>query len=97
MDSATKMRSKGGKARAKLAKDVLVAIARKGGEARAVALNADQRSAAARKAVNARWDRYRKQKRKGKGRQAGACRTENSRARVVKNLPTLPSSQKESL
>lgn len=59
MDSATRMRSNGGKARAKLSPDILSAIGRKGGEARAAAMSAEARSAAARRAVNARWKRVR--------------------------------------
>lgn len=59
MDSATRMRSNGGKARAKLAKEVLSAIGRKGGEARAAAMSAKDRQIAARRAVTVRWDRVR--------------------------------------
>ena len=59
MDSATRMRSNGGKARAKLSKDVLSAIGRKGGEARAAAMSPKARREAARRAVTVRWDRVR--------------------------------------
>jgi hypothetical protein len=59
MDSATRMRSNGGKARAKLSKDVLSAIGRKGGEARAAAMSPKDRRDAARWAVIVRWDRVR--------------------------------------
>ena len=59
MDTATKMRSNGGKARAKLDKAVLSAIGRKGGKARAKNMKPADRSTAARKAVSVRWDRVR--------------------------------------
>lgn len=59
MDSATRMRSNGGKARAKLDKALLSDIGRKGGKARAANMNAKQRSKAARRAVTIRWDRVR--------------------------------------
>ena len=59
MDSATRMRSNGGKARGKLAKEILSAIGRKGGEARAKAMSDTQRSKAARRAVKIRWARVR--------------------------------------
>jgi hypothetical protein len=53
------MRSNGGKARAKLAPEILSAIGRKGGEARAKAMSDSARSKAARRAVTVRWDRVR--------------------------------------
>jgi len=59
MDSATKMRSNGGKARAKLDKAVLSEIGRKGGKARAAAMSAKDRTKAARRAVAVRWARVR--------------------------------------
>jgi general stress protein YciG len=59
MDTATRMRSNGGKARAKLDKAVLSAIGRKGGKARAAAMSPDERRESARKAVNVRWKRVR--------------------------------------
>lgn len=56
------MRSNGGKARALLPKDVLSEIARKGGKARSANLTPEQKSDAARRAVNARWEKSRKAK-----------------------------------
>lgn len=59
MDSATRMRSNGGKARAKLSPEILSAIGRKGGQARAAVMSASARSKAARRAVKIRWARVR--------------------------------------
>jgi hypothetical protein len=64
------MRSMSGKARAgKLDKPELSAIKRVGGKA-AAAMNAKQRSKAARRAVNIRWDRVRAARTLPKVRQA---------------------------
>ena|ERR1700686_586136 len=64
MDAATKMRSKGGKARGLLSRELLSDIGRKGGLARKASLTAEQRSEAARVAVNARWVQVRAAKKK---------------------------------
>ncbi len=66
MNAATRMRSKGGKARALLSKEILSEIGRKGGLARSEKLSSEERSAAARKAVTVRWDRERAKVRKKK-------------------------------
>ena len=72
MNALTRMRSNGGKARARnLTPDQLSEIGRKGGKASRGKLTPDERSAAARKAVNARWARVRaaaKKKMKRAGR-----------------------------
>jgi hypothetical protein len=60
MDTATQMRSKGGKARAEqLDKDALAEIGRKGGKARAASLGPKACSEAARRAVKVRWKKHR--------------------------------------
>jgi len=60
MDSATRMRSNGGKARkVSLTKTERSAIASKGGKARAAGMSDAARSKAARRAVKIRWARVR--------------------------------------
>lgn len=71
MDSATRMRKNGGKARAsKLSGDQRSEIARQGGTARAAALTEDQRREAATAAVTARWAKKKKGKAGGRARSA---------------------------